>query len=61
VPNTAILESNWRKLDIWSRSTKGYREAGSDDSRKSKDCSVLTEEDISHLKLVILYTLRSHL
>jgi hypothetical protein len=44
VLNTAILESNWRKLDIWSGSTEGCQEAGLDDSRKSKDCSVLTEE-----------------
>jgi hypothetical protein len=44
VPNTAILESNWRKLDIWSESTEGCQEAVSDDSRKSKDYSVSTEE-----------------
>jgi hypothetical protein len=44
VPNTAILESNWRKLDIWFESTEGCREAGSDDLRKSKDCSVSIEE-----------------
>jgi hypothetical protein len=44
VPNTAILESNWRKSDIWSESTDGCREAGLDDLRKSKDCSVSIEE-----------------
>jgi hypothetical protein len=32
------------KLDIWSESTEGCQEAVSDDSRKSKDYSVSTEE-----------------
>jgi hypothetical protein len=31
VQNTAILESDWRKSNIWSESIEGCQEAGSDD------------------------------
>jgi hypothetical protein len=44
VQNTTVLESDWRELDIWSRSSEGCRGAGLDDYREPKSCSVLIEE-----------------
>jgi hypothetical protein len=31
VQNIAVLESDWRESSIWSRSTKGCWETGTDD------------------------------
>jgi hypothetical protein len=61
----AVLELDWRESSIWSRSTKGCRETGLDDQRKSKSrdrrAMRIKEGETFHSKLVISYTLRSPL